>query len=474
MPLGARVLLAAESSPHWAPAFFSILQAGAVVVPVTADTPPAALTSIVAHADVSIILVTERTEASVRALGLKGLHILKLQALFEGTSAATEIPTRPTPELAMLAFTSGSTRQPLAVELTHANLLADLHALLQVRQTKPGDAFLSMLPTAHLFELMGGLLGPLACGAKIVYPGSPLPNRLVESLREDRITHACCVPGLLHCLYQEVLDELVTGGLVAAERRNQPVALTAQWFDSNPDDQAAIVQGVRARLGSSLTTLVLGGAALDPAWIAILRALNIRAEIGYGLTEASPIVSLGLAEECPPGSVGRSLPGVEVRIGPSREILLRGPTITSGYHRNAEATHAAFTDGWLRTGDRGHLDAEGFLFITGRLKEAMVTAAGETIYPEEIEPYYASPLFAEWCVAGLPGADGNDVLTLFVVRNGTRVADDELTATFQQLRAGAPARFRLDRMILLDHPLPRTALGKPRRRAVVAACQMRD
>jgi len=468
---GDRVLLAAESSPFWAPAFFSILHAGCVAVPVTADTPPAALGAITVHAGAAAVLVSEQTEAAVRTLGLEGVHLLRMTNLFEARPGSAHASPGSAPELAVLAFTSGSTRQPLAVELTHANLLADLQALLQVRRARPGDTFLSMLPTAHLFELMGGLLGPLACGAKIVYPGSPLPNRLVDSLRNDRITHACCVPGLLQCLYQEVLDELATTGLVAPEHRGQPVAQTAARFESGLDRPALerIVHGVRTRIGSSLSTLVLGGAALDPAWTVILRALGIRAEIGYGLTEASPIVSLGLAGECPPGSVGHPLPGVEVRLGQDGEILLRGPTITRGYHRNPEATRAAFAEGWLRTGDRGVLDPQGFLFITGRLKEAMVTAAGETIYPDELEPYYASPLFAEWCVAGRPGPDGNDIPTLFVIPATAGANEADLAGAFQELRASAPARFRVDRMVCLDQPLPRTALGKPRRRAIVAA-----
>jgi acyl-coenzyme A synthetase/AMP-(fatty) acid ligase len=104
----------------------------------------------------------------------------------------------------------------------------------------------------------------------------------------------------------------------------------------------------------------------------------------------------------------------------------------------------------------------------------MVTSAGDTIYPEEVEPHYASPLFSEWCVAGWPGPDGNDVPTLFVVPAHAEKEDPNLDQTFQQLRAAAPARFRLTRMVPLHHPLPRTALGKPRRRAVVAMAQQQS
>ncbi|HMF11103.1 MAG TPA: class I adenylate-forming enzyme family protein, partial [Gemmataceae bacterium] len=202
-------------------------------------------------------------------------------------------------------------------------------------------------------------------------------------------------------------------------------------------------------------------------------AVGLQLEVGYGLTEASPIVSAGLASECPPGSSGRPLPGVEVRIGDDREILIRGSNVMRGYYRDADSTAAALKDGWLHTGDHGRLDADGFLFVTGRLKEALVTAAGETLYPEDVEPYYASPLFAEHCVTGLPGPHGNDVPTLFVVPAAPDAGEKELRRALDDLRAAAPPRFRVAGMVRVDGPLPRTALGKVRRRFLAQQIQTR-
>ncbi len=466
---GDRLLLLAEVSPDWPAAFFSILHAGMVAVPLTADTPPEIIGVICRHAGVAAVIHTERTAAALAHM--PDVVRMPLAELF-----ANEAPAEPGPELnredlAMLGFTSGSTQQPRAVELTHGNLMADLEAMLQMRQATPDDVFLSMLPPAHLFELMGGLLGPLACGAKIVYPGAPLPNRLVDSLNADRITHACCVPGLLHFLYHEVFDQLVACGFLGEDHRGDTVAQTAERFESvlTETEVDQLVAGIRGRIGDSLRVLVLGGAALDPAWIPILTRLGISTEVGYGLTEASPIVSMGEASECPSGSVGRPLPGVSVRIDDTGEILIRGPSVTKAYHLAPDLNEAAFFDGWLRTGDSGVLDDDGFLFITGRKKEAMVTANGETLYPDEVEPYYSSPLFAEWCVIGRPDAQGNDVPTLFVVPADPDVAPDVLEGAFRALRSAAPARIRLERMIRLHHPIPRTALGKPKRRAVAEA-----
>ncbi len=135
-----------------------------------------------------------------------------------------------------------------------------------------------------------------------------------------------------------------------------------------------------------------------------------------------------------------------------------------GYYKDSGATGSALQDGWLRTGDYGRLDEEGFLFVAGRLKEAMVTAAGETIYPEEIEPHYAHPLFLELCVTALRGFDGNDLPTLFVVPLSPEVPQDELQRAYESLRAAAPSRLRVERMIRMNDALPRTASGKIRRR----------
>jgi long-chain acyl-CoA synthetase len=462
---GDRVLHCLDARPEWPEALFAIMHAGLVAVPVVQGMPPEMVSAIATHAGVRGLVGGRGAHSELSAVGSIEFRFTVDELLAPGAKAQGGV-TSARDDVALLAFTSGSTQQPRAVVLTHGNLLADLAALLEVRDAKPGDAFLSILPPAHLFEFMVGQIGPLACGAKVVYPGTRLPNRLVESLREDRITHACCVPALLHCLYDELLDELIAAGVIESERRGQSVGETACRLSEEvrPGVLAQVREGVRARIGDSLHTLALGGAALDPDWPPILQAMGIRAEVGYGLTEASPVVSMGYAEECPVGSVGRPLPSVEVRVGDGDELLLRGPTVTAGYYGDTAATEEAFAEGWLRTGDRGRVDADGFLFLTGRIKEAMVTAAGETIYPEEIEPCYASPLFAEWCVAPRVGADGNDLPTLFVVltegiQNG--IAVDE---AFVELRSNAPPRLRADTVICLEQPLPRTLTGKVRRR----------
>lgn len=461
-----RVLLVLEPRPEWAASLFAILGAGLVAVPLPHQTPPEAVAAVAARCRARAAVYSDRTAGI--AAGLAEVNGIPLERLFAPGSASGGSPEVGRQDPAVLAFTSGSTQRPRAVELSHGNLLSNLDSLLQVRRVAPGDGLLSMLPPAHLFELVGGLLGPLACGARVVYATALLPNRIVKALRVHRITHALAVPALVGCLYEEVLGLLTEAGVVEPEQKGQGLGETARRMESevSPEDLGEICKGVRSQIGEAFGTLIVGGAAVDPAMAKILSPLGIRVEAGYGLTEASPIVSVGYAGECPPGSVGRPLPGIAVRIGEDDEIQVRGPNVMQGYWEDRDGTAAVLEDGWLKTGDRGRLDDDGYLFVTGRLKEAMITAAGETIYPEEVEACYCSPLFGELCVTALVGEDGNDVPTLFVVPAEPDLSDDRLDEVFADLRAAAPARLRVDRMVRLPHPLPRTATGKVRRRAL--------
>jgi long-chain acyl-CoA synthetase len=464
---GDRVVLTVSPRAEWAAALFAVLDAGLVAVPLPPGVDAERVRGIAAFAG------ARATVADAAGAEPRTFAVADLLAPDAPAAAVDRRPSRDDP--ALLVFTSGSTSAPRAVELTHGNVLADVEALLAVRRVAPGDALLSMLPPSHMFELVAGTLAPLACGARIVYPGAPLPNRLVAALRDERITHALAVPALVDALFREVRAGLERAGLADDASDLSPEAAAQRLRGDSPAELAAVRAAVREAIGPAFATLMVGGAAASPAWAEVLAAVGIRLDVGYGLTEAGPIVSVGFAAECPAGSVGRALPGVGVRIGDANEILVRGPNVMRGYFRDAETTRAAFADGWLRTGDVGRLDADGFLFVDGRIKEVMVSATGETVYPEEMEACYASPLFAERFVVPVPGADGNDLATLVVRPADPRTAEGEVRGEAARLRAAAPARLRWARIVVLGgEPVPRTATGKVRRRALGAEIARRD
>ncbi len=461
---GEAVVLALTAQPAWAAALLAILEAGLVAVPLPSTTRPDSLLALAKHVRARAVIAEGEAAA---ALGAAGLRVIPLAQLLGGAPGAGS-SVRPDPgDRALLVPTSGSTGAPRVVELTHTNVLADIAALREVRGAAPGDAFLSMLPPTHLFELVCGTLGPLGCGARVVHPGTLLPNRLVAALREERITHALAVPALLSALLAEVWDAVACGTQDGRRPGTSEMPALAHRLaaESTPAGLDRVRAAVRERIGPTFRKLIVGGAALDPSWGDLCGVVDVDLDVGYGLTEASPVVALGAARACPRDSVGRPLPGLEVRIARDGEILVRGPTVMRGYFRDTERSAAALADGWLRTGDRGRLDEDGHLFVTGRLKEAMVAATGETVHPEEAEPWYASPLFAEWCVVPVPAADGNDVATLVVVAH-PHTSETDLAAEWARLRAAAPSRVRVTRLVRAQRPLPRTETGKLRRRAL--------
>ena len=479
---GERVLLASPAGPDWLVAFFSILEAGLVAVPIP-DAVAAPLVAAVAfHTRARLCIVgPDQTELGRVLGGLPCAALSDLLAEPDSSSQiadqlavrqsriADQIADRTSPiadsATAVLAFTSGSTARPRAVELTHANLVANLRALMAARQSDEPEAMLSMLPPAHLFELVVGQLAPLAVGGRIVYARTLLPNRLVNAIRDHGVTRVLVVPALLEALCREVLGALIDRGLVRPVcQHSSSVSIAMKLAQLDPAARDRIRQAVRDRIGASLTAIGLGGAAIAPGWPEVLALLGIDLDVGYGLTEAGPLVSLGWASRCPAGSVGRPLPGVTVRINADGEILVQSAGVMRGYFGDVAASAATLEDGWLRTGDRGRLDAGGFLYIAGRIKEAMVTAAGDTLHPEEVEPYYASRLFAEHCVVPLRAEDGNDLPALVVVARQPDIGDDAIEREFEELRAAAPSRCRVTRMVRRVEPLPRTLLGKLKRR----------
>lgn len=472
---GDRVVLSAPASPDWLVAFFGIQQADLVAVPVPDAVGVPLLAAVSAHTGARLCIAGSQQRdllgamARVPVLTVNELAPVDASGAHGDANATRDDENR----VAVLAFTSGSTSRPRAVELTHANLLANLRSLLAARGSTEPETLLSMLPPAHLFELVVGQLAPLAVGGRIVYAGTLLPNRLVDAIRVHDVTRVLVVPALLEALSREVITSLIERGLVPAGcRESTALAMSLKLRQIDPSELDRLQRGARACLGGRFRAVGLGGAAIAPGWSEILGAIGVTLDVGYGLTEAGPLVSLGWAADCPAGSVGRALPGVEVRIDAAGEIQVRSAAVMRGYFADAAMTASVLDGGWLRTGDRGHLDAAGFLYIAGRTKEVIVTAAGDTLHPEEIEPYYASRLFAEHCVAPVPGPDGNDVPVLVVVPKRRDVdddVDDLLRGEFDDLRAAAPARYRIAVMTRRDQPLPRTLLGKLKRRELGAS-----
>ncbi len=421
---GERVALLSENRVEWAITDLATLGQGAVTVPIypTLTAPqvryilenaearvcvvssPAQLEKILAVADqlprLANIVVMDPPPASrdprVRTWAAVLEDGVRRREAEPGAFRALADATRPD-DLATLIYTSGTTGDPKGAMLTHANIASNVEASMSVVKLRPDDTCLSFLPLCHIFERMAGLYAMLWAGATIAYAQSV--DTVAADAQEVRPTILTGVPRFYEKVYARVMENAATQpplrraifgwGLEQGRRVAQlhfqgrrpgfPLVLTSRIADR------LVAAKVRARVGGRLRLCISGGAPLGPKIMEFFFAIGIPVVEGYGLTETSPVICLNVPGKERPGAVGPPIPGTQVGFGAEGEILCKGPGVMQGYFRNEEATRAAIRDGWFHTGDVGHLDAEGNLRITDRLKDLLVTAGGKKVAPQPLE-----------------------------------------------------------------------------------------
>lgn len=297
-------------------------------------------------------------------------------------------------DLATLIYTSGSTGSPKGVEITHGGLGFQVGAVFERYPLDPAqDVCLTCLPLAHVFERMV-VLYHLASGVRLVFAENV--QAVGEAMREQRPTVVTVVPRLL----EKILEKIEVGakdasllrrtlvGLALAEGAKAASPLRTPWRGLLG---ALVYKKIRALMGGRLRLVVAGGAALGARTERMFQAIGVPVYQGYGLTEHGPVVSANYPGAQRAGSVGRAFPGVEVRLEEDGEVLVRSPSVLRGYwNRPSETAEVIDADGWLRTGDLGRIDADGFLFLTGRKKDLCKSANGKYVAPVPIEEMLAT------------------------------------------------------------------------------------
>jgi long-chain acyl-CoA synthetase len=440
---GQRVLLHGEPSPAWVSGFFGILRAGAIAVPLDPRLTVDELAPVAAHSAPVAVLVAGGLRAVVDEIGLDA-DVLELEGVdglpgARGAEVARPAVDQAMDDPALIVWTSGTTGRPKGVTVSYANLAYAVSRSVEVQHLDGHDRWLSVLPLNHLLELTCGLLGCLSTGATLSFSPTLMPGEIVELLAGRRTTRMMVVPLLARLLLPEL-------------ERNPPGHLRA---------------------------LFAGGAPLAPELVDAYAALGIPLYQGYGLSETAPTVAMNTPHLHRRGSVGRPLPGTEVRIDRSPghlgdddggEILVRSPAVMIGYWEDETRTREALdVDGWLHTGDLGHLDADGFLFITGRAKDLIVLESGKKVQPEEVEAVLQwSPLFADVCVVGVvstrPGRGASEQVCAVVVPRAP-MNGEEVEAEIVRLSAGLSG-YKRPRLVDVWHPnasLPTTAKRSVRR-----------
>lgn len=408
---GDKIAICAKNSARWGISFLAANTYEAVVVPILADFLPDSINSLVDHSESSILFTDTdlwkkldvkkmpRLKAVVSVTDFSLLYSVdgkvrdvmdNLQSLFEKkyplgfTGANVHYPTDNAKELAIINYTSGTTSAPKGVMLRYECLSSNVEFGQWRIPSHKGDTMVSMLPMAHMYGLMFELIYPLCGGTTIYYLGkTPTPQLLLGALKDVKPYLVITVPLVMEKIFKSAILPTLSKPAVKA-------ALAI------PGLKQLILGTIRKKLleafGGNIRMIIMGGAALNPDVERWFKKIKLPFTIGYGMTEAAPLLAYEDWDKFAVRSCGKVVTNCEVRIDSDDpqhtvgEIQARGLNIMSGYYKNPEATKAAFTeDGWLNTGDLGVIDAEGNIFIKGRSKNMILSSNGQNIYPEEIE-----------------------------------------------------------------------------------------
>ena len=419
---GDRVAILSENRVEWALSDLAVLCSGGVNVPIYSTLKPDTIRYILEDCRPATIFVSNQEQAeklqairndlpflndiiSYDQVDVPGIMTWD-QLLRIGRNLVEQDPPPPSQDCARvdrdspcsIIYTSGTTGNPKGVVLSHWNFVSNVLAIHEVIPLFESDKTLSFLPLSHVLERMAGYYTAIHCGAGIAY--AQRMDTVPVDIQETRPTILISVPRLYEKIYAKVMSTAVGGGGLKkniflwargvamrkaelAEQGATPgagLAFQSFWADR------LVFKKLRARLGGNIRFMVSGGAPLGVKINKFFHGAGLIIFEGYGLTETSPVLSCNFAGNLRFGSVGKIIPDTQVKIAEDGEILARGPQIMLGYYNNDEATREVLNeDGWLHTGDIGHLDADGYLFITDRKKDIIVTAGGKNIAPQPME-----------------------------------------------------------------------------------------
>jgi long-chain acyl-CoA synthetase len=353
-----------------------------VVVPLDINLKREELEPLLNDCEARAIITSHRARQE-KGEGLRKIEI-KMEEFFNlKPTSSVPIAQVLEDELAAILYTSGTTGQSKGVMLTDKNIFSNMMGAEHRFKIGPGDNFLSVLPIHHTFETTCGFLTPFALGACITYAESLKSHNLLANMRETDVTIMCGVPLLYQLFYEGIIREVETKGPIVAGIFS--LLMKAANIIPGRKLRKKLFPMIHKKLGNKTRFWISGGAAIDPEVIHGFALFGISIIQGYGLTESSPIIACNNEEENRVGSVGRSFPEVEIRISESGEILARGPNIMKGYYKRPDLTAEVLKSGWLHTGDIGYMDSDGYVYITGRSKDVIVTGSGMNVFPDEIE-----------------------------------------------------------------------------------------
>jgi long-chain acyl-CoA synthetase len=470
--LGDRVLLWGENSAEWAAAFWGIILRGAVAVPMDAAATPEFAARVAHQAGAKLALASRPLAAALGGVPTLVLDdVVQMVSGFEpAESRAAFAEALDRRSIAQIIFTSGTTAEPRGVVLTHGNILANLEPLergiqpyLKYERFFHPLRFLCLVPLTHVFGQFMGLFVPPLFGATVVFEPSANPTDVMAAVRRERATMLAAVPRMMDALRHKLERDL------EAEGRLPWFARTFARAEGKPFLRRAwMFRRIHRRFGWKFWALVSGGAALSAETEEFWSRLGYAMVQGYGLTETTSLISLNHPFRVGRGSVGKVLPGRELRLAEDGEILVRGESVAAGYWEGGgmRPLGAALREGtpenagWFRTGDVGALDAEGRLAFRGRKKNVVVTPAGMNVYPEDLETALRHDPAVRDCVV-LPletGGNAEPCAVLLLEEDG-----GDAVGVIERVNRSLAEYQRIRRWLVWpESDFPRTSTGKPR------------
>ncbi len=490
---GDKVAIISENRPEWCATYLAISLSSAIAVPIDAQLGQEEIKRLLSDSESKVVFFSSRIEENIKraieelitrySLRITQVNFDTLE--FNNIKSKPEITNYPEvseQDVASLIYTSGTTGIPKGVELTHKNFCSDAEALIQAGIVTHSDNVLSVLPLHHTYPFMCTFLVPVFLGASITYPKSLKGPELMTAIKETGVSIFVGVPRLL---------ELIRNGMIN-QLRQLPAPLPVTLFGilricSKLRERAwinlgkIIFRSAHKPFGRGFRFFASGGAKLDPEVMKDLEALGFTVLEGYGLTETSPVVTFNPLTKRKAGSAGKPLPSVMIKIVDTKgdvvgimkegEVAIKGPMVMKGYFKNPELTDQVMREGWFLSGDLGYLDRDGYLFITGRLKDVIVLSSGENVYPEDVERQYMKiSIIKEICVVGVEERGIIESLHALIVPDMEYAKREKIGNIQEFLRweinnvsLRIPQYSRIRGFTLYPEPLPKTPLGKFRR-----------
>ena len=483
---GSRAAIILTNQSAWLMAAYAVFMAGGVLVPLDPKLTAEEHRDLIAHSGSGWLIVEHHIWIGLRetvgvaavVVGAPPNDVLEApaQRWEDAAGPAAQIRSRQRNDLACIVYSSGTGGRPKGCMLSHANYLEQCAALAEVHRMAEGERYLSILPTNHAIDFMAGFIGPFVCGATVIHLRTLRPEHVRTALTKYGITHVTLVPMILKNLETAIRARL--DALQAGKRRitNALVGINTALTRHRlrPALSRRLLAPIHASVGPSLRAVFVGGAFTDPATLQFFRDLGFPVANGYGLTEACTVLTLNDVSNPRTDTVGTPLPGVEVQVvDPDRDgigqVAVRGKTVMLGYLDDPALTAETIRDGWLLTGDLGHVDAGGHLHLVGRVKNMIVTAGGKNVYPEDIEAAFDGLPVEEFCVFAASylwrTASLADDTLVAVLRLSNGSGADTIDA-FRRRNRQLPDYKRLGGYVRWDEAFPRTPSLKIKRDAL--------